>query len=63
MHLDLTTEEAATLKGVLRDCVVDLKREISRTEKHDFRHELVLREDLCEKLIVQLGGELPEPPL
>jgi len=62
MHLDLTNDEAATLKGVLRDCVVDLKREIARTEKHDFRHELVLREDLCEKLIARLG-DVPEKPL
>jgi hypothetical protein len=63
MHLDLTTEEAATLRGVLRDCVVDLQREIAGTDQHDFRHQLVLREDLCEKLIVRLGGDLPEPPL
>jgi len=54
MHLDLTAEEADGLKGLLRDYLLSLKREIARTEKHDFRHQLVLREDLCEKLIATL---------
>jgi hypothetical protein len=61
MHLDLTVEEAVSLKGLLRDCLPDLKREIARTDQRDFRHQLVVREDLCEKLIARLDDEAPEP--
>ena len=57
MQMDLTTEEAATLKGLLRDCILDLKREMARTEDRQFRHELVLREELCERLVARLDSE------
>jgi hypothetical protein len=56
MHVDLTTEEAATLQGLLRDSILDLKREIARTEDRGFRHELVQREELCERLIQRLDS-------
>ena len=58
MRVDLTPDEAATLRGFLRDSLPDLKREIARTEDHGFRHQLVVREELCEKLI----GQLDEDP-
>ena len=65
--VDLTTEEAATLKGLLRDCIPDLKREIARADDRHFRHELVQREELCERLIVRLdddaSGTKPAPSL
>ena len=57
MRVDLSPDEAATLRGLLRDCLPDLKREIARTEHHDFRHQLVVREELCEKLIDQLDED------
>lgn len=57
MQVDLTTEEAATLKGLLRDCIPDLKREIARADDRRFRHELVQREELCERLIARLDGD------
>jgi len=56
MQMDLTTEEAGTLKGLLRDCILDLKREMARTEDRQFRHELVQREELCERLIARLDS-------
>ena len=62
MHVDLTAEEAATLKGLLTDCIPDLKREIARTEHHGFRHELVQREELCERLIARLESDQPRTP-
>jgi hypothetical protein len=62
MRVDLTTDEAVTLRGVLQDCVLGLKREIARTENHDFRHQLVVREDLCEKLISQLDTDPSRTP-
>jgi len=62
MHVDLTAEEAATLKGLLTDCIPDLKREIARTEHHGFRHELVQREELCVRLIARLESDQPRTP-
>ena len=65
MHVDLTTDEAATLKGLLRDCIPELKREIARTDDRSFRHELVMREELCERLITRLDADPSRsaPPL
>jgi hypothetical protein len=57
MQVELTTEEAATLKALLRDTIPDLKREIARADDRQFRHELVQREELCERLISRLEGE------
>ena len=62
MHVDLTAEEVATLKGLLADCIPDLKREIARTEHHGFRHELVQREELCERLISRLESDQSRTP-
>jgi hypothetical protein len=62
MHVDLTTEEAARLKEVLRDCITQLNREIARTDDRQFRHELVQREELCERLIVRLDSETSRTP-
>ena len=55
MMLDLTQEEADRLRGLLEDYLPDLKREMSRTEERTLRHELVLREELLERLIARLG--------
>ena len=57
MHVDLTAEEAATLKGLLTDCIPDLKREIARADDRRFRHQLVQREELCERLITRLDSD------
>jgi hypothetical protein len=57
MQVDLTTEEAATLMALLRDCIPDLKREIARADDRQFRHQLVQREELCERLIARLDGD------
>jgi hypothetical protein len=62
MHVDLTAGEAATLKALLTDCIPDLKREIARTENHRFRHELVEREELCERLIARLDSDASRTP-
>jgi hypothetical protein len=54
VQLTLTDDEARTLKDLLRDYLPELKREVARTEAHDFRHLLVGRLDLCERLIAEL---------
>jgi hypothetical protein len=62
MHVDLTTEEAATLKALLSDCITDLKREIARADDRHFRHQLVQREELCERLIARLDSGASHVP-
>ena len=54
MQLELSPDEARTLHALLRDTLPDLRREVARTDAHDFRHELVLRQELCERLVVRL---------
>ena len=56
MQVELTTEEASTLRALLRDTIPDLKREIARADDRQFRHELVQREELCERLIARLDS-------
>ena len=58
MRIDLNDEETRTLQAMLRDYLPSLRREVARTDSHDFRHELVLRQDLCERLL----GLLDEVP-
>ena len=58
MQVELTTEEASTLKALLRDTIPDLKREIARADDRQFRHELVQREELCERLISRLDRDV-----
>jgi hypothetical protein len=55
MRLELTPDEVKTLRALLHDYLPDLRREVARTEAHDFRHELVKRQDLCERLLADLG--------
>ena len=62
MQVELTTEEASTLKALLRDTIPDLKREIARADDRQFRHELVQREELCERLIARLESGSSRTP-
>jgi hypothetical protein len=55
MRLELTEEETATLRALLRNYLPDLRREVAATDARDMRHELVMRQDLCERLLAQLG--------
>lgn len=56
MQLTLTDQEAQTLRGMLSSHLPELRRELARTEirSRELKHELVLREDLCERLLTEL---------
>ena len=58
MRIDLTDDEARTLGATLRDYLPLLRFEVARTDQHDFRHELIKRQDLCERLLESLD-EVP----
>jgi hypothetical protein len=54
MRIDLTDDEARILGAMLRDYLPSLRREVARTDSHEFRHYLVKRQDLCERLLGSL---------
>lgn len=56
MQLELTSDEARTLRAVLHDHLPDLRREVARAEERTLRHELAQREELCERLLARLDG-------
>ena len=51
MELELSHEEAHTLRELLHDYLPGLRLEVARTEARAFRHELLKRQDLCEHLV------------
>ena len=59
MQLNLTERETELLRGVLQDCLPDLRREVTRTEERTFRHELVERQNLVEGLLERLQIDVP----
>lgn len=59
MQLSLTDGETETLRDLFLAYLPELQREVARTEQHDLRHSLVLRQDLVEKLLEQLGVSAP----
>jgi hypothetical protein len=58
MHITLTQEEAATLRGALSCYVSDLLMEIADTDSWQFRENLKHEEILLKKLLQQLDPEL-----
>lgn len=56
MTLDLSPDEAQRLRQLLQDYLPDLRREGARTEEKTLRHELVLREELLERIVSRLGA-------
>jgi hypothetical protein len=55
MPLVLSDEDAAMLRELLADYLPSLRREVARTEQHDLRHFMVLRQELVERLLEQLA--------
>ena len=62
MHLNLNDEEALTLRMLLRDYLPQLRMEVARTEARDFRHELIKRQDLCERILSRLEPRPDDMP-
>lgn len=55
MQLNLSDRETELLRGLLRDYLPDLRREVARTEERSLRHEMVERQDLVEHLLETLA--------
>ena len=54
MTLTLSDDDARTLHDLLSDHLHDLRLEVARTKVKDFRHTLLLRQELVERLLGQL---------
>lgn len=61
MQLHLTDQEARDLHDLLHDYLPALRREVARTDSKAFRHLLVQRLDLAERLLVDLSAEVATP--
>jgi hypothetical protein len=51
MQIELTDEEAHTLRLLLDDYLPQLRREVARTEQREFRHQMVKRQEVCERVV------------
>jgi hypothetical protein len=61
MQLNLSDHETRLLRDLLQNYLPDLRREVARTEDRTFRHELVERQNLVERLLDRLGIHAAEP--
>jgi len=55
MILDLTQDDTRMLRQLLEDYLPEIKREVARTDVKTLRHELVLRQELVERLVERLA--------
>ena len=61
MQVHLTEQEAHDLYDLLHDYLPALRREVARTDSKEFRHLLVQRLDLAERLLVDLSTVVAIP--
>ena len=55
MQIQLTDQEAHDLHDLLNDYLPMLRREVARTDSKEFRHLLVQRLDLVERIVDDLA--------
>jgi len=56
MTVELTNDEARTLRDMLEEFLPELKYEAARTESRELRHILLERQSLVERLVELLPG-------
>ena len=54
MRIELNDQDVQTLATALRAYLPDLRREVSRTDDRNLRHQLAERQETCERLLAQL---------
>ena len=51
MQLNLTDDEAHVLRALLHDYLPALRLEVARTDAREIRHEMVKRQEICERVL------------
>lgn len=54
MRLELTNADARTLRALLHDYLPTLRNEVARTDARDFRHEMIRRQEVVERVLAEL---------
>ena len=62
MQLTLTPDDAQLLRDLLHDYLPTLQLEAARTEAKEFRHQLILRQNLVERLLAELAADYRMTP-
>lgn len=57
INIQIEEAEANLLRETINKYLVDLRREISRTDRHEHRDYLTEQEDMMKKLLEQLPKE------
>jgi hypothetical protein len=57
LNLSMTDAEGRTLRELLADYLPALRLEVARTEVKEFRHHLLERQELCERLLGMLEDQ------
>lgn len=63
MHLDLSHDDARLLYECLQAYLSELRREVAATDAREMRHQLGQRQELCERLINELGQATATPEM
>ena len=58
MHIDLGREDAEMLRDLLRQRIVELDKEINRTDSLAFKHELQQLDRAIERIVGGLSAAL-----
>ena len=62
MQIELSREEAETLRDLLREKVTDLDKEINRTDRFDFKKELQQIDRRLERMLGAVSAALEGAP-
>jgi len=58
MHIDLGREDAEMVRDLLRQRIVELDKEINRTDSLAFKHELQQLDRAIERIVGELSAAL-----
>jgi hypothetical protein len=62
MHIELTPDEAETLRDLLRQKVVELDKEINRTDSLTFKQDLQQLDRKIERMLGEVSSALGSAP-
>jgi hypothetical protein len=58
MHIDVSREDAEMLRQLLQERIVELDKEINRTDSFEFKHKLQQLDRAIERIVGELSTTL-----